>query len=125
MAADSKVEPQFHLGTAHILFLDVVGYSKLVVNEQREVVQQLTEIVRNTPQFCKSDTNGKLIRIPIGDGFSGGLWPPTACPNVCNSRVQASNCRSCDPAHTERRYRRKSLYHACWIAEPFEPHLSG
>ena len=76
MAADSKVEPQFHLGTAHILFLDVVGYSKLVVNEQREVVQQLTEIVRNTPRFCKSDTNGKLIRIPIGDGFSGGLWPP-------------------------------------------------
>jgi adenylate cyclase len=70
MAADSKVEPQFHLGTAHILFLDVVGYSKLLVNEQREVVQQLTEIVRNTPQFCKSDTNGKLIRIPIGDGMA-------------------------------------------------------
>src|SRR5258707_3846495 len=95
MAADSKVEPQFHLGTAHILFLDVVGYSKLLVNEQREVVQQLTEIVRNTPQFCKSDTNGKLIRIPIGDGFSGGLWPPDPIKNrrikrPYSSAVQAS-----------------------------------
>jgi hypothetical protein len=47
-------ESRLHLEIAHILFLDVVGYSKLLVNEQREVIQQLNEVVRGTPQFHKS-----------------------------------------------------------------------
>src|SRR5438105_7155318 len=59
-----------HLETAHVLFLDVVGYSKLLVNEQREVSQQLNEVVRNAPQFGKSSAAGKLIRIPSGDGMA-------------------------------------------------------
>src|SRR5437588_935191 len=58
------------LQTAHVLFIDVVGYSKLLVNEQREVLQQLNEVVRRTPQFGKSDAGGKLIRIPSGDGMA-------------------------------------------------------
>ena len=56
--------------TAHVLFIDVVAYSKLLVNEQREVLQQLNEVVRRTPQFAKSDAGGKLIRIPSGDGMA-------------------------------------------------------
>jgi TolB-like protein/Tfp pilus assembly protein PilF len=63
-------ESQVHLETAHILFLDVVGYSKLLVNEQREVLQQLNEAVRGSPQFRKSSAAGKLIRIPTGDGMA-------------------------------------------------------
>src|SRR5882724_4496894 len=63
-------ESQLHLETAHILFLDVVGYSKLLVNEQREVLQQLNEVVRDAPQFRKSSAVGKLIRIPTGDGMA-------------------------------------------------------
>ncbi|PYK67242.1 MAG: hypothetical protein DME45_10530, partial [Verrucomicrobia bacterium] len=59
-----------HLETAHVLFIDVVGYSKLLVNEQREVLQQLNDIVRNAPQFGKSSAAGKLIRIPSGDGMA-------------------------------------------------------
>src|SRR5213592_3021562 len=59
-----------HLETAHVLFIDVVGYSKLLVNEQREVLQQLNEVVRNAPQFGKSNAAGKLIRIPSGDGLA-------------------------------------------------------
>lgn len=59
-----------HLETAHVLFIDVVGYSKLLVNEQREVLQQLNEVVRNVPQFGKSSEAGKLIRIPSGDGMA-------------------------------------------------------
>jgi adenylate cyclase len=59
-----------HLETAHVLFIDVVGYSKLLVNEQREVLQQLNEVVRNAPQFGKSNAAGKLIRIPSGDGMA-------------------------------------------------------
>src|SRR5437588_9315080 len=59
-----------HLETAHVLFIDVVGYSKLLVNEQREVVQQLSEIVRATPQFRHSSTAGKLILITTDDGMA-------------------------------------------------------
>jgi TolB-like protein/Tfp pilus assembly protein PilF len=59
-----------HLEIAHVLFIDVVGYSRLLVNEQREVVQQLNEIVRATPQFRRSSAAGKLIRIATGDGMA-------------------------------------------------------
>src|SRR6266851_2683640 len=59
-----------HLAVAHVLFIDVVGYSKLLVNEQREIVEQLNQVVRKTPQFRKSEANGKLIRIPAGDGMA-------------------------------------------------------
>ncbi len=63
-------QSQVHLETAHILFLDVVGYSKLLVNEQREVLQQLNEVVRGAPQFRQSSAAGKLIRIASGDGMA-------------------------------------------------------
>src|SRR6266702_6173978 len=59
-----------HLETAHVLFIDVVAYSKLLVNEQREVLQQLNDVVRSAPQFGKSSSAGKLIRIPTGDGMA-------------------------------------------------------
>src|SRR5882724_12380623 len=59
-----------HLETAHVLFIDVVAYSKLLVNEQREVLQQLNDVVRSAPQFGKSSSAGKLIRIATGDGMA-------------------------------------------------------
>src|SRR5713101_1083114 len=68
MPAKLKSDP--HLEIAHVLFVDAVGYSKLLVNEQREVVQRLNQIVRKTPQFRKSEAVGKLIRIPVGDGMA-------------------------------------------------------
>src|SRR5438067_2858764 len=66
----AKLKSDLHLEIAHILFLDVVGYSKLLVNEQREVLQQLNEVVRGAPQFRKSSAAGKLIRIATGDGMA-------------------------------------------------------
>jgi len=68
MPAKLKSDP--HLATGHVLFMDVVGYSKLLVNEQREVVHQLNQVVRKTAQFRKSDSRGKLISIPSGDGMA-------------------------------------------------------
>src|ERR1700704_2188822 len=61
---------QLRLAIAHVLFMDIVGYSKLLVNEQREGLQQLNEIVRSAPQFRKSEAGGKLISIPSGDGMA-------------------------------------------------------
>jgi TolB-like protein len=76
-------EPHLHLEIAHVLFMDVVGYSKLLVNEQREVMQQLNQLVRKTAQFQTSEATGKLISIPSGDGmalvFFQSLEEPVQC----------------------------------------------
>lgn len=68
MPAKPKSDP--HLAIGHVLFMDVVAYSKLLVNEQREVIHQLNQVVRRTAQFRKSDARGKLISIPSGDGMA-------------------------------------------------------
>jgi TolB-like protein/class 3 adenylate cyclase/Tfp pilus assembly protein PilF len=66
----AKLKSDSRLAIAHVLFIDVVGYSKLLRNEQREVVQQLNGIVRKTRQFRKSEAVSNLIRIPMGDGMA-------------------------------------------------------
>lgn len=57
------------LEIAHVLFIDIVGYSKLLTNEQRERLQELNRIVRETEQFRAAEANDKLVRIPTGDGM--------------------------------------------------------
>ena len=85
MAARFKSDP--HLEIAHVLFIDVVGYSKLLVNEQREVVQQLNQVVRKTPQFRKSEAAGKLIRIPVGDGMALVFFQTPEEPVQCAMEI--------------------------------------
>src|SRR6266700_4028672 len=85
MAAKLKSDP--HLEIAHVLFIDVVGYSKLLVNEQREVVQQINQIVRKTPQFRKSEAVGKLIRIPVGDGMALVFFQTPEEPVQCAMEI--------------------------------------
>jgi len=76
-------EPDLRLEIGHVLLVDVVGYSKLLITEQRERLQALNEIVRNTAQFRASDANGMLVRIPTGDGmaliFRDSVEAPVRC----------------------------------------------
>ena len=65
----AETQLDFHLEIAHVLFIDIVGYSKLLINEQGEVLQQLNQIVRSTSQFRKAEASGELIRLPTGDGM--------------------------------------------------------
>src|SRR4030095_5998823 len=67
-SAESK--PDLPLEIAHLLLIDVVGYSKLLVNEQIELLQELNQIVRNTEHFRAAETAGKLIRVSTGDGMA-------------------------------------------------------
>ncbi len=66
----SETEPDLPLEIAHLLLIDVVGYSKLLVNEQIELLQKLNQIVRNTECFRSAEASGKLIRVPTGDGMA-------------------------------------------------------
>ena len=63
-------KPDLQLEIAHLLSIDVVGYSRLLVNEQIEFLQELNRIVRSTECFRAAETNGKLIRVPTGDGMA-------------------------------------------------------
>jgi len=58
------------LEIAHVLLIDIVGYSKLLVNEQIESVQELSRVVRSTECFRNAEAGGKLIRVPTGDGMA-------------------------------------------------------
>lgn len=66
----ASLERDLRLAIAHVLFIDIVGYSKLLVNAQREAIEQLNQIVRDTSQFRKSEATRKLISIPVGDGMA-------------------------------------------------------
>ena len=66
----AELKPDFHLEIAHVLFMDIVGYSKLLINEQAELLQELNRIVRNTSQFRNAEAVGELIRLPTGDGMA-------------------------------------------------------
>ena len=70
-AQDTSAEPKadLQLEIAHLLFIDVVGYSKLLVNEQIELIQELNQIVRSAECFRAAEKNGKLVRVPTGDGM--------------------------------------------------------
>jgi TolB-like protein/Flp pilus assembly protein TadD/class 3 adenylate cyclase len=74
-------ELKFDIG--HVLFIDIVGYSKLLLAEQSDQIQTLREIVRDTEQFKKAEAEGKLLRLPTGDGgalvFRNSLESPVLC----------------------------------------------
>src|SRR4026209_2392101 len=67
MAADATREIQFEIG--HVLFIDIVGYSKLLIEEQKERLGQLTKIVLGTAQV-RDSTDEQLVRLPTGDGMA-------------------------------------------------------
>jgi TolB-like protein/class 3 adenylate cyclase/Tfp pilus assembly protein PilF len=71
-AQDTSAEPKpdLPLEIAHVLLIDVVGYSRLLVNEQIELLQELNQIVRSTECFRAAETKGKLIRVSTGDGMA-------------------------------------------------------
>jgi TolB-like protein/class 3 adenylate cyclase/Tfp pilus assembly protein PilF len=65
-----ELGPDLPLEIAHVLLIDAVGYSKLLVNEQIELLQELNQIVRSTECFRTAEKTGKLIRVPTGDGMA-------------------------------------------------------
>ena len=66
----AEPKSDLRLEIAHVLFIDIVGYSKRLIDEQHESLQDLNQIVRNTEAFRSAETSGKLIRVPTGDGMA-------------------------------------------------------
>src|SRR5207244_12605096 len=76
-------EEQTRLQIGHVLFIDVVGYSKLLVNQQSELLRELNEVVSGTHEFREAETGGKLIRLPTGDGMALVFRTDPEAPAQC------------------------------------------
>jgi TolB-like protein/class 3 adenylate cyclase/Tfp pilus assembly protein PilF len=81
MSVESKREIQLEI--VHVLFIDIVGYSKLSINEQRSAVDELTQIVRATEQFQKAEASERLIKIATGDGVALVFYTSPEAPVRC------------------------------------------
>ena len=93
MTAEVEFGPDVEI--AHVLCIDIVGYSKLATNEQSTLLRQLNEIVRNTPSFCRAEVAGKLLRLPTGDGmvlvFFTNPQAPVQCALDISQALQKRN----------------------------------
>src|SRR6184192_4319897 len=81
MSAEVKKEIQLEIG--HVLFIDIVSYSKLLITEQSEQLQTLKQIVRGTEQFRLAEAEGKLLRLPTGDGGALVFRTTPEAPALC------------------------------------------
>src|SRR3954465_6286905 len=81
--ADDYGKTKLRLEIAHVLFIDIVGYSKLLIDEQSEALEELNHVVRNTEAARKGEGAGQLIYLPTGDGmalvFTGSVEDPVDC----------------------------------------------
>src|SRR6266702_1688958 len=90
MTPDAAADVQLEIG--HVLFMDMVGYSQLLIDEQSELQRKLNEIVRATQQFRAAEAAGKLVCIPTGDGMAVVFFNSLEAPLRCAIEiVQALN----------------------------------
>jgi class 3 adenylate cyclase len=81
MAAEVKKEIQLEI--VHVLFIDIVGYTKLLTNEQHALVDQLNQVVRSSDEFKRAEAVGRLIKIPTGDGMALIFYKSPEQPVEC------------------------------------------
>jgi TolB-like protein/class 3 adenylate cyclase/Tfp pilus assembly protein PilF len=79
----AEVKKEIQLEIAHVLFTDIVGYSKLPINQQRAVLERLNEIVRGTDEYQAAEAAGRLIKIPTGDGITLVFYHSPEAPVEC------------------------------------------
>jgi TolB-like protein/class 3 adenylate cyclase/Flp pilus assembly protein TadD len=78
-----EIKKEIELEIAHVLFIDIVGYSKLSINEQRAAIDELTQAVRASEQVQKAEATGRLIKIPTGDGMALVFYTSPEAPAQC------------------------------------------
>src|SRR5207245_4491752 len=98
MADEQKTK--LRLEIAHVLFMDIVGYSKLLIDEQSEALHELNQIVRNTEAARAAEAAGQLIFLPTGDGmalvFTRSVEEPVECePQISQNRRARTSLPRC------------------------------
>src|SRR5213596_2461135 len=78
-----QIKNEIQLEIAHVLFIDIVGYSKLSISDQHATVEELTRIVRASEQFQRAEAASRLTRIPTGDGMALAFYTSPEAPAQC------------------------------------------
>jgi hypothetical protein len=86
----SEREPKEKVEIAHVLSIDVVGYSLLLITQQTRLMNELASIAKNTEQFRDADARGKLVRIPTGDGMSLVFFDDPQAPIECATEIASA-----------------------------------
>src|SRR5438876_7881329 len=81
MDADATTDPKFEIG--HVLFIDIVGYSKLLIGEQSELIRELKEVVATSEQVRVAEEQGRLVSLPTGDGVALVFRDAAETPAQC------------------------------------------
>src|SRR6266536_2078506 len=79
----TEIKKKIELEVVHVLFLDIVGYSKRLTNEQQTLIDQLNQVVRSSEEFQSAEAAGRLIKIPTGDGMALVFYKSPAQPVDC------------------------------------------
>src|SRR5678815_4456335 len=78
-----EVKKEIELEIAHVLFIDIIGYSKLSINDQHATVEKLNQIVRASEQFQRAEAASRLLKIPTGDGMALVFYTSPEAPAQC------------------------------------------
>ena len=89
MSAEIKKEIQLEI--AHVLFIDIVGYSKLSINDQRTAIDELTHAVRASEQFQNAEAAARLIKIAAGDGMALVFYKSPEEPVKCALEISRAS----------------------------------
>src|SRR2546429_5443031 len=79
----TEIKKEIQLEIAHVLFIDIVGYSKLSINDQRAAVEKLNQVARVSEQFQRAEAASRLLRIPTGDGMALVFYTSPEAPAQC------------------------------------------
>src|SRR6266487_5509190 len=85
-----EVKKEIQLEIAHVLFIDIVGYSKLSVKDHHAAVEQLNQIVRASEQFQRADSAGRLLKVATGDGMALVFYTSPEAPAQCAVEISRS-----------------------------------
>src|SRR6266403_5374859 len=83
----TEIKKQIALEIAHVLFIDIVGYSKLSINEQHALVEELNEVVRTSDQFQRAEAADRLLKIATGDGMALVFYTSPEAPAQCAVQI--------------------------------------
>jgi class 3 adenylate cyclase len=99
----AKATKEIELEIAHVLFLDIVGYSKLSVNEQHARVDELNQIVRAAAQYQKAEAANRILKIPTGDGMALVFYKSPEEPAQCAFEISKAVGQAFLPARSDQR----------------------
>jgi hypothetical protein len=85
----AEIKKEIELEIAHVLFIDIVGYSKLSISDQHAAIEELNQVVRASEQFRRAEAAGRLIKIPTGDGIALVFYISPEAPRTVRQKSAA------------------------------------